>query len=305
MIDWRIFPPLPALRAFAAYASTGSVQRAGNALNVSHAAISQHIRNLEAHLGVTLLDRTGRQAVLTSDGIHLAKSLNDGFETMASAIQALTDSEANRPLHISTTPSFASGWLMPRLDRFRQMAPDIDLMIDPNPELRDPSPGGIDVALRYGVGPWPGLEHELLIRTGVAVVGAPDLVAGHAHSELNTLSTLPWLQEIGTTEATTWLQQSEVTGRHQGARLVLPGALMLHALRTGQGLGVVAKVWVADDLVSGRLVLLHEARTEAGYHIVTRPGVPRAALKSFITWLRRERAGDAKLAKEGGLPAMP
>ena len=74
-MDWRTLPPLAALRAFSAFADTGSVQRAGDALNVTHAAISQHLRALEAHLGLSLLDRSGRAMVLTPEGQQLAQAL--------------------------------------------------------------------------------------------------------------------------------------------------------------------------------------------------------------------------------------
>ena len=75
-MDWRDLPPLSALRAFAAFAETGKVVAAGNALGVSHAAISQQLRGLEDHLGLSLLDRSGRSLRLTPEGQVLADALD-------------------------------------------------------------------------------------------------------------------------------------------------------------------------------------------------------------------------------------
>ena len=95
---WRHLPPLAALRAFCAWAETGSMTAAGVALNVSHAAISQQIRALEAHLGLALIERGTGTAQLTEDGARLADALRSGFGEMARVVAELTGAEAGRPL---------------------------------------------------------------------------------------------------------------------------------------------------------------------------------------------------------------
>lgn len=293
-MDWTALPPLSALRAFAAYAETGSVQKAGEALNVSHAAISQQIRNLETRLGLKLLDRTGRAARLTADGRHLAEALSNGFAIMAERVTALTGADAARALHISTTPSFAANWLMPRLPKFRALHPEIDIMIDPNPALTNPEPGGIDVALRFGAGLWPGLETEMLLPTTLAVVAAPALIGDHPADCAQDLLRFPWLQELGTSESTAWLKQQGVTNARTAGLIHLPGSLTLEAARQGQGVLVTAKEWVKADIAAGRLRLLFQEPPGKGYHIVCAPGVPRAAMRAFLRWLRRQEASPHK-----------
>src|SRR6056297_1989485 len=128
MIDWSSLPSLSALRAFCAFVQTGSVAQAGAALNVSHAAISQQLRSLEAHLGIALFDRTNRALVLTPEGADLARALEDGFGQISEAVAALSDTEAQRPLNIGCTPTFASAWLMPRLPAFQAENPGIDMV---------------------------------------------------------------------------------------------------------------------------------------------------------------------------------
>ena len=89
-MDWRILPPLSALRAFAAFAETGNVVAAGKALGVSHAAISQQLRALEQHLDVTLLDRSGRSMHLTTEGERLARGLRAGFGAIVEVVAEIT-----------------------------------------------------------------------------------------------------------------------------------------------------------------------------------------------------------------------
>lgn len=288
-MHWTALPPFAALRAFAAYAETGSVQKAGAALNVSHAAISQQIRNLETHLGLTLLDRSGRAARLTPEGRQMAEALANGFGAIAARVAELTGADAARPLHVSTTPSFASNWLMPRLAGFRALHPDIDIMIDPNPALTDPQPGGIDVAIRFGAGHWPGLDATLLLPTSIAVVAATELIGTHPAECPEDLMRFPWLQELGTSESTAWLRSQGVTEARTAGMIHLPGNLMLEAARQGHGVLVTAKEWVLGDITAGRLRLLFEEPPGKGYHIVTAAGgTPRPALKRFLKWLGKQ-----------------
>ncbi|WP_104020163.1 LysR family transcriptional regulator [Roseovarius nitratireducens] len=287
-MDWHTLPSLTALRAFAALAETGSTAAAGARLNVSHAAVSQQVRQLEAHLGVALVDRSGRQSRLTAEGRVLADALNLGFGAIARAVEALTGADAERPLQISTTPSFAAHWLMPCLSEFRQAHPQIDLMIDPTPRLVEMEPGGIDIAVRYGTGHWPGLEAELLFRSPIVAVAAPHLVEDKRIDCPADLADLPWLQEFGTNEASDWLRRRGVVKERAAGLVQVPGNLLLDGLRNGQGVAVTVREWVRQDITSGRLRLLFEDQEEAGYHVVTRPGVLRPPAKAFVTWLRRQ-----------------
>lgn len=289
MMNWASLPPLTALRAFSAYAETGSVSRAGALLNVSHAAISQQMRSLETHLGLALLDRSSRALSLTPEGQQLADALAAGFGRISQVIEALTGADAARPLHVATTPSFASNWLMPRLATFSAAHPDIDIMINPSPGLTDPAPGGVDIALRYGDGDWPGFETELLLSSSITVVAAPELIGDRQADKPEDLLDFPWIQELGTSESSLWLAGRGVKGLRKLRVIHVPGNLMLDGARTGQGIAVSTRVSVEEDLRSGRLRLLFEDRHEDGYHIVTAPGVMRPPLRDFITWLRRER----------------
>jgi LysR family glycine cleavage system transcriptional activator len=287
-MEWRFLPPLSALRAFSAFAEQGNVVGAGDVLGVSHAAISQQLRVLETHLNVSLLDRSGRALRLTDEGEQLARSLRGGFALIGEGVAAVTGARDARPLHISVTPTFAASWLMPRLAGFRAMHPDIDLMIDPTTDVVTLGPDGIDVAIRFGQGGWSGLESALLWESTLVVVGAPSLVGETAYADLDALARLPWMEELGTSESTNWLQTHGVTQRAVGV-IRVPGNFLIDGARDGQGVAATVRRFVERDIEAGRLRVLHEEqRSGSGYHIVTRAGVMRAPLKAFVNWLKRE-----------------
>lgn len=287
-MNWREMPPLAALRAFHAFVETGNVTAAGDMIGVSHAAISQQLRALEAHVGVALLDRTGRAMRLTPDGELLAQGCTEGFATISRAVGLITGAEAARPLHISPTPTFAAAWLMPRLAEFRTAHPDVNILLNPTSDLVQPATGGVDLTIRYGTGGWPGVEDTPLIESPMVIVAAPALIKGRDRSTPRALSQLPWLEEIGITESTSWLRNRGIAEGVQGPLTQVPGNLLIDGARDGQGLAVTVRLFVEADIRAGRLVVLEEEDQQgAGYHLVTRPGVQRPPLRAFVKWIRR------------------
>ncbi len=281
-------PPLAALRAFTAFAETGNVVQAGVALNVSHAAISQQLRALEAHLGAALLDRSGRALALTADGVHLARALQLGFGAIEAAVQEISAAGAARPLHVTCTPMFAAHWLMPRLAEFQASHPEIDLVLDPRGEIVELKPGGIDLAIRYGDGNWAGMDTRMLLQSPMVVIAAGSLLRGRNVAAPEDLLDLPWLEELGTTEASRWLESRGVTDSLRGSRTRLPGNLLMQAVRAGQGVAVSVQAFVEEDLQAGRLCALFTEGEDRGYHVVTRSGVIRPEARKFAAWLSRQ-----------------
>jgi len=150
------------------------------------------------------------------------------------------------------------------------------------------SPGGVDLSIRYGGGGWAGLDSDLLVETSMVVVAAPSLIAGQDMHDLSSLGRLPWLEEMGTTESTKWLAARGIDTEIRGSLIQVPGNLMLDGARDGQGVAVTVREFVEADIQAGRLVILHEDATPGnGYHVVTRPGVHRPALRAFLQWIKR------------------
>ncbi len=285
-MNWMNMPPLASLRAFSAFAEAENIVQAGAALNVSHAAISQQLRTLEKYLGVSLLDRSGKSMTLTPEGEKLARAVRLGFGAIGAAVADLTQTDQDRPVHVSLTPSFAASWLMPRLPAFQAEFPNIPLALDPTPKLVNPSPGGVDVAIRYGSGDWSGIASDLLLSSPIVIVAARNLLGDRVEWTPQELSQLPWLEELGTTEATTWLARHGVEHGPGAGRIALPGNLLLDALRAGQGVTVTARHFVESDIASGQLVELFCEPENSGYYIVTGEIPLRPAAKIFVSWLR-------------------
>lgn len=299
-MHWRSMPPLSALRAFAALAEAGSFTRAGEALNVSHAAISQQVRSLENRIGVPLILRD-RRGTLTPEGERLAAATQAAFLALERAIEEVTGGDAARPLQVTTTSAFAISWLMPRLPEFRLEHPEVELMVNPTATNIDPAPGGVDLAIRFGRGPWRGLASEMLVQTSMVVVAAPSLIAGRPVSEPRDLLGLPWFQELGTNEMSNWMRDHGVVGPRADTLTHLPGHLVLEALRGGEGVSLSTRVNVERDIEAGRLVVLFEEDDPGlGYHLVMRSGVLRPPLKAFVAWLRRHAVPAPRRNRKGG-----
>lgn len=283
-------PPLSALRAFEAAARLRSLSGAARELNVTHPAIAQQVRRLEAWFGVSLLVRAGRGVEATEAGARLAAGLEDGFGAIRRAVEAMA--EDDRPLNITLTPTFAAYWLMPRLGAFRAAHPDIPLILDPTSDSVDLRRGAHDLAIRFGAGEWPGLEATRLLPSDFVVAAAPALLAGHRIDTAADLLGLPWVQELGTDELRVWMAAQGVEDAVPRNVARMPGNMMLDAIRRGEAIGITGRAWLAMDIEAGTLVTLfdREQSSDLGYWIATLPGPRRPAAKTFIAWLKREAA---------------
>src|SRR5581483_2589819 len=158
----RPLPPLNALRAFEAAARHLSFTRAAEELHVTQAAVSHQVKALEAHLQVKLFRRLTRGLRLTEEGQALVPELRDAFERLAAAVDRVGRRETHGRLTISLLTTFALSWLVPRLPRFNARHPEIEVSLIATPRLADFRRDDVDLAIRYGVGPWPDLYSEKL-----------------------------------------------------------------------------------------------------------------------------------------------
>ena len=291
-MNWSDLPSLTSLRAFAAVAETRSYSRAGLDLNVSHAAISQQVRSLEARLGVTLVVREGRTIRLTDAGVALASNLERGLTAIREGVEALIETDAKRPVQITTSPAFAASWLMPRIADFRRRHPGVALMLNATAEVLDLVPGGIDIAIRFGSGNWPGMMVRPLLLPDMVVVASPALLSGRDCSAPAALLHLHWLQELGTNEVAEWMKRQNVTSKRPPMITHMPGNLILEAVRRGDGATYTARCFVEEEIKSGRLVVLSSERDTGGYYVVTRDGILRPSARAFLQWVRRQASAS-------------
>ena len=285
-MNWRDLPSLAALRAFEVAARTGSYSSAAKELNVTHAAIAQHVRTVEAHLDKVLMFRDGRGMTPTETGAALAATLSAGFAQIFDGVSAATQDNETRPLNISVTPSFAENWLMPRLTRFWAEYPGFSLSVSPSAELVELRRDGFDMAIRYGRGDWPGVESTHLVAADFSVVAAPSILKGRQVNALSDLYDLPWLFETTHREAKQWVLDSGLDMACCQANEVATGSMLLSALRAGGGVAVVSGALVEDDLQTGRLkAVLRHQREGVGYYIVQSPGIVPERVKTLKSWL--------------------
>jgi len=153
-------PPLNALRAFEVSARLRSFSRAAEELNVTPAAISHQIKGLEEYLGTRLFNRANRTLMLTQEGQALLPGIRRGFSAFHDAMEAFGLHDETGLLNVAVTPSFASRWLVPRLESFNTAHPEIDIRMTTSMGLIDYDRDGIEIGVRYGGGEYPDLVAE-------------------------------------------------------------------------------------------------------------------------------------------------
>ncbi|MCG3268404.1 LysR substrate-binding domain-containing protein [Yoonia sp. I 8.24] len=281
-MNWRDVPSLSALRAFDAAARAGSFSQAARELNVTHAAIAQHVRSVESDLGASLLVRQGRGVVLTDAGARLADALSDGFGQIIAGVKSVRADVDARPLSITATHNFAESWLMPRIGKFWAKYPEIALSIVPSNKLVDLRKDGFDVGIRYGDGNWPGLETTHLLAADYTVVAAPGIVKTDQIAQ----SGATWFFEDAHQESQRWVREAGLIGPSQKSVTVSTLGMALSAVRAGGGITIAASALVSDDIKDGRLVALSQTQPERiGYYIIHPPGVLSDRVKTFKKWL--------------------
>jgi LysR family glycine cleavage system transcriptional activator len=171
----RRLPPLNALRAFEAAARHLNFSRAADELSVTPGAVSQQIQNLEDYVGAALFKRTPKGLLLTDAAQTALPALREAFDRLAEAASLLTAAVDGRRLTLTAAPSFAAKWLVPRLGKFEQVHPQVDVWLSAGMEVVDFTAGEVDVAIRYGSGRYPGLEViRLISETVIPVASAPN-----------------------------------------------------------------------------------------------------------------------------------
>jgi LysR family glycine cleavage system transcriptional activator len=288
-IDWRTLPPLTALRAFAATAELRSFSQAARVLSVTPAAVAQQVRGLEDHLGRALVQRDGRGVSLTSDGEQLAEALGEGFAAMVRGVEVLQAGEADRPVRVTLTASFAAQWLMPRLKDFWEKYPDIGLSLHPDARVVDLRRERMDLAIRYGNGDWPGVETTYLASARLVIAAAPSLLGDRTELTPGEMREMDWILQRNWPEQDSYLRQLGLEPETLSRTDLSGEELVIAAARQGLGLAVESLALIESDVEGGRLHVVHESREKLpAYFVVTLPGPQRAAARAFLKWLKTQ-----------------
>jgi LysR family glycine cleavage system transcriptional activator len=293
-------PHLSALRAFEAAARRLSFKDAADELGISASAVSHQIRALEAYLDVRLFERLTRSIALTQAGAALLPKLDRGFRLIETAVREVRSRRAMPVVVVSAGPAIAAKWLVPRLYRFQEAHPEIDVRVSTSNRPVDLWREGVDVALRHGSGEYEGLEVERLFGEAYTPMCAPQLLKA-ARRPLRVPADLKHhrllhddsAQLPGATVAwPDWLAAAAVTGV-DGSRGV-HFAQSDHAIQAaldGGGVLLGRVAIAAFDLAAGRLVRPFKLTLPSrfSYFFVTRPGRQREhAVSALREWLHAE-----------------
>lgn len=308
-------PPFAVLRAFEAAARHLSFKKAAEELHLTPAAVSQQIKGLEEYLGVSLFRRLTRALELTEHAKAMLPKLREGFDCLAAAVETTRQRTADT-LTVTAPPSFAAHWLIPRLARFTATHPEIALSLGSSPDsvnrrgetavfsegLVDPRDDSSAVAIRYGVGSYPGYCVERIFAPMYVPVCSPALLERlplrtpadlHAHVLIHDET----IEESGRRSLwRTWLQTAGITDVNAGRGPRFSNAVLaIEAALAGQGVALALRLLIEDELAAGRLVIPLDmaAPSPYAYFLVMSEAVAqRPAVEAFRHWLLNEAAGN-------------
>ncbi|WP_217873865.1 LysR substrate-binding domain-containing protein [Billgrantia desiderata] len=290
--------PLSQLRAFEAAARHCSFKRAAEELAVTPAAVSHQVRELEALLGVALFERRVRQVAPTPAAMQLLPVLQRGFDAFGEALEALREQGdgGSGSVTLSCTPAFASQWLLPRLADFHARCPDTDLRIHASEAPLDLSRSA-SLAIRYGMGPYPELEAEVLAEDAFALVASPRLaLAGYEDLKTVRHIVFDWhCSSLGLPSWQHWCQAAGLDPVDLGASLTFSDeSHAIQAAIAAQGVALLSLTLMKAELERGVLQVPFGPRLPGlRYQLVRhRRFAGHAALEQVAAWLREEFARD-------------
>lgn len=259
--------------------------QAARELNVTEAAVRQHVRKLEKYFGSPLAVREGRGLALTEEGRRLAAGLSDGFAIIQTTSEQLISQIARRPVRVALTPAFAENWLMARLPEFWLYHPDIEIDLSPSIKPVDLSRGYHDLAIRYGRGNWTEDNVKLIASADYTVVVSPNFQGSVQENNLQGLLDDIWLFEGDREEHRQWANSHGLDFDASRNRHYPNNSLVLSAVRAGHGISVQSWALVEKDIRSGALISLFRQEVEGlGYYLLYQRELTKNAT-SFATWL--------------------
>ena len=306
MSSW--LPSLNALRTFEAVSRHLNYRKAAEELNVSPGAANQLVSKLEEAIGGPLLERRGRGLVLTPIGAAGREGLALPFRQIADTVERMRMMSNTGRLIVSTTPSFAASWLVPRLESFKDKYPGIEVLIDSTPQLVEIMHGAADVAIRFGVKDHGNHIVHRLFDEELCAFCSPSLAEGPPRisrlEDLENVTLLRWdLSQFEWASNTRkwnywkhWLAQ-------QGADHISPGEglrfsdynLAVQAAIGGQGF-IIGSTPILRDLLNAKLLVNPfqiGVTTDIGYDLVTTETSSfRSDVNAFIDWISDEAKND-------------
>ncbi|MCW0207736.1 MAG: LysR substrate-binding domain-containing protein [Achromobacter sp.] len=282
--------PLSGLRVFEAAARLGSFKAAAKELGVTPTAVSHQIRALEAQTGLLLFDRHVRRVSLTDAGTQLYPVLRDGFDAFEATLARLTHQRTRTQVTISATNAFTVKWLVPRMADFRSRHPGIDLQLQASDDVVDLRSTAVDIAIRYGRGPYPGLVTQPLFTDRFAPVANPRLGV-ESPDDLARVPLIRFDWKRPQPENPTWERWFKVAQRpqpRQASQLRFSDeGHAIQAAVAGHGVALVSLALISEELEAGHLVQPFGPEIDGHtYHLAMYAGrPPSASVQAVAHWL--------------------
>lgn len=311
----RRLPPLNALRAFEAAARHLSFTRAADELRVTQSAVSQQVKNLEDFLGVGLFARSRGTLELTREGRAYLATLSEVFDRVDAVTSRFFTTTGRTVLTIGVMATLAIKWLIPRLARFREENPDVQVRVASAGYAADYEQIGIwrglgkdiDIAFHYSAGPWPGLRSWWLMGSDLFPVCAPGLLEGgnplRQPADLVRHELLQVNAPPRENDWRLWLEAAGVGGVDlDHAHRFDYSYLAIQAAVDGLGIAVSHRPFVATDMAAGRLVAPFPITMPSphGYYLVcAEQDVDKPKTAAFREWILKEAAREREAAETG------
>jgi LysR family glycine cleavage system transcriptional activator len=299
----RRLPPLSALRPLEAAARLESFSRAAEELNLTHGAVSHQVRALEDHLGTPLFTRHGKRVTLTAAGRAFAERVRGALEEIAQAADSLRARRDDR-LTVSVLPSFASRWLMPRLIRFMDANPGIEVNVIASTALADFRAEEIDVAIRFGSGPWPGLVCEVFLDDEYFPVGSAKMGRARPKTPRDMIKLGIIREDRDYWKA--WFDKAGVPmeeARAARGPTFNDSTYALQAAARGEGIALARRSIVYEDLERGALLRLFDITVpsiQRYWFVSPKETAATRKVKLFRDWVRAELAASPMRALAQG-----
>ena len=299
-------PPLNALRAFEASARHLSFTRAAEELFVTQAAISHQIKSLEEHLAIKLFMRKNRSLLLTEEGQSYYLDIKDIFTALHEATEKLLARGAKGAITVSLQPSFAIQWLVPRLNAFNLLHPEIDVRIKAVDQADNSLTEDVDIAIYYGRGRWTNVMAEKLHTEYLIPVCSPLLMNGKKPLfTVNDLTQHMLLHDTSRRDWKRWFKEVGVKGVNVNHGPIFShSSMVLQAAIHGQGIALANSVLAKPDIDAGRLVCPFNdvLVSKNAYYIVSREHqTDLGKIAAFREWMLDTVSVEQEEIKDGQL----
>lgn len=287
------------LHTFMQVAQYPSFSLAAAALHLTTGAISQQMLQLEAQLGFSLFERHSRGVRLTEAGRLLLNTVQRSYQDIEQTIRGLTPSAERKEIRLKLTPSFAFKWLVPRLEDFYRRHPEIQIQSFAEGALVDSDRRDYDLAIDYGMLPYPRRDAQLLMEEFLLPVMSATYLAAHPWLQQDWTNSADWQQVVLLHDAMPWANAARDQEWHYWAKqmeIVLPERrdhyfnrtdMAMSAAEAGVGIAMARMALLSNEIDSGRLVTpFAPIPAKAGYFLITHQA--SEATQVFTDWLYQQ-----------------